>query len=494
MKKTIWSFYFTVLIIATGVAQKEEKVLILDLNKAVTMANKESLAAFKAKNTYLSSYWRYKTFKANRLPTLTLNLTPIRYNRDFTKRYDSQNNIDVYRQQQSLYSFGNLSLVQNFDWLGGTFFVDSELGFFKNMGDKNYTQFTSVPIRIGYRQNLIGYNVFKWEKKIAPLQYSIAQKELLYNIEQTAEEVTQYFFNLAMAKEEYRLAKEKIKSSDTLYTIGKERFKIAGIRQSDLMTLRLDKINAENTLKNAEINLKRSMFALISYLNLDKNTKIELQLPKNITPITINASEALKYAKKNNPTFLRNKNNILNSKREVDRTKKESQFNLGFSASVGFNQVAENFQKAYHSPLQQDVFSITLSVPILDWGVRKGKYNIAQNNLKVVELTAKQNEIKLEEDILTTSGDFEVKQKMILSTKEALELAKEVYRQTQERFIIGKADINSITLSNDRYQQAQRNYIHALKNYWISYFKLRKLTLYDFEKQRPINISYDTIN
>ncbi len=122
------------------------------------------------------------------------------------------------------------------------------------MGDRNYTQFTSVPIRIGYRQNLIGYNAFKWEKKIAPLRYNIAQKELLYNIEQTAEEVTQYFFNLAMAKEEYQLAKEKIKSSERLYTIGKERFKVASIRQSDLMSLRLDKINAENTLKNAEIN------------------------------------------------------------------------------------------------------------------------------------------------------------------------------------------------------------------------------------------------
>ncbi len=83
---------------------------------------------------------------------------------------------------------------------------------------------------------------------------------------------------------------------------------------------------------------------------------------------------------------------------------------------------------------------------------------------------------------------------MILSTKEALELAKEVYRQTQERFIIGKANINSITLSNNSYQQAQRNYISALRNYWISYFKLRKLTLYDFEKQQPIGVNYNEIN
>ena len=46
---------------------------------------------------------------------------------------------------------------------------------------------------------------------------------------------------------------------------------------------------------------------------------------------------------------------------------------------------------------------------------------------------------------------------------------------------IGKADINSLTLSLNRQQEAQRNYISALQNYWLSYYKIRKLTLHDFE-------------
>ncbi len=78
MKKSIWFTFFTIFMVTTTIAQIEEKVLVLDLDKAVAMANKESLSAFKAKNTYLSSFWQYKTYKANRLPSLTLNLTPIR--------------------------------------------------------------------------------------------------------------------------------------------------------------------------------------------------------------------------------------------------------------------------------------------------------------------------------------------------------------------------------------------------------------------------------
>jgi outer membrane protein TolC len=72
-----------------------------------------------------------------------------------------------------------------------------------------------------------------------------------------------------------------------------------------------------------------------------------------------------------------------------------------------------------------------------------------------------------------------------------MELAKLAYDQTRERFIIGKADINSLTLSTNRRQEAQRNYILALKNYWQSYFKIRKLTLYNFEKRTPIAETFD---
>ncbi|MFK8284692.1 TolC family protein [Capnocytophaga canis] len=472
----------------------QEKTMTLTLEQLVTMAKSQSIASFKAKNMYLSNYWSFKSFKANRLPSLSLSMTPLRYNRDFVRRYDSQQNIDVYRPQQTLFSHGNLSLIQNFDWLGGTFFVDSELGYHRNFSDNKFTQYSSVPIRIGYRQQLLGYNPFKWEKRIEPIKYEAAQKELLYNLEQTAEEATNYFFNLAMAQAEYKLAKEKIQSADTLYSIGKERFEIAAIRQSDLMTLRLDKINAENALQTAEISVKRAMFALVSYLNLEKDTKILLDIPQKVKNITINPEEALSYAKKNNPNFLKQKIQILELQQTVDKTKREARFNMGVSASVGFNQVAPSFDKVYNSPLQQDVFAITLSVPILDWGVNKGKYNIAKSNLSVAELSTKQEEIKIEEEILMTLGDFQVQQQIIISAQEALELASQAYQQTQERFIIGKADINSLTLANDRHQQAQRNYISALRNYWLNYYKIRKYTLFDFEVGESIQIDFDSLN
>lgn len=463
--------------------------ITLDLNKSVQMASDSSLQAFIDKNIYLSSYWQFRSFKAGRLPSVSFSTTPLQYNRDFVKRYDSDQDIDVYRQQQTLFSSGNLSISQNFDLTGGTFYIDSELGYMRNFGDNKYTQFTSVPIRIGYYQSLFGFNGFKWEKKIEPLKYEKAERQFLYDREEISETTISYFFNLAMAQLEYAMAMEALNSSDTLYRIGQKRQEIASISQADLLTLKLDAVNAKNSLSNAELSVKRAMFSFSSYLDIP-GSHLELILPSRPELIIISPDLALEYAQQNNPNYYGYKQELMEAEREVDRTKKSSNFSASFSASVGFNQAADNFGGAYKNPLQQDMIRIGLTIPILDWGVRKGQANMAKNNLNVTKLSIQQKKESLEQDIVMTVNDFNIQQRQIESAEEALKLADMAYNTTKERFIIGKADLNSLTLSLNRQNSAQRNYINSLRNYWLSYYKLRRLTLYDFLNDKPLSLDF----
>ncbi len=465
--------------------------LTLTLGRTIEIAGDSSLQAFTAQNLYRAGYWQFRSFKANRLPSLNLGMKPLQYYRDITRRYDSEANIDVYRQQQSLYSSGNLSVRQNLDVTGGTFYIDSELGYMKNYGENAYSQFTTVPVRIGYYQSLFGFNSFKWEKKIEPLKYEKVKKQFLYDREQISEYSTQYFFDLAMAQTEYDMAKEYVASSDTLFRVGQERHQIASISQADLLTLKLDAINAANSLKNADINLKRAMSALVSFLNMDKRTQVRLELPGIPKDIAISVEAAVEHARGNNPDFLGNQQKILEAEREVERTRRSSNFEANLSASIGFNQVANDLARAYNSPLQQDVVAIGLSIPLIDWGVRKGKANMARSNLNVANLSVQQTEVKLEADVVMTVNDFNIQQDLIQSAEEALNLANLAYNSTKQRFMIGKADINSLTLSINRQKDAQKNYIYALRNYWLSYYKIRKMTLFDFEKQQPLSVVFD---
>ena len=474
-----------------SVGVKAQQTVKLDLQHTIEIANDSSLSAFRYQNMYLSGYWEFRTYKANRLPSLTLDLTPAKYYRYITQRYDSNEDMDVYREQQMFSAGGGLSIRQNLDWTGGTFYIDSQLDFMRNFGDTKSTQYSSVPIRVGYQQSLLGYNAFRWDRKIEPLKYEKVKKQFIYNTETVSEEAVTYFFALAMAQADYQLAKENVSSSDTLYSIGLQRHKIAAISRADLLTLELDKVNAHNTLENAQIALKRAMFSLASFLNLDKNTQIELELPSRPGMLEIPIDEALRWGRSNNPQLLELKQNVLEAERNVDKTKKESRFNASVNASIGFNQVADNFGDVYHKPMQQDLVAVSVSIPLLDWGVRKGKYNMARNNLNVVKISARQDEISIEEEVIMTVSDFNIQQQLIASAEEALDLSILAYNETKQRFIIGKADINSLTLSLNRQQQAQRNFISALQNYWLNYYKIRRLTLFDFAAKLSLSDRFD---
>ena len=114
------------LLIQAAVAQN---AIVLSLDKTISLASDSSLAAFRARNVYLSGYWEFRNYQAERLPSLTLNLTPAQYYRDITKRYNSELDIDEYRKQQSFYAGGNIKVKQIFDPLGGSFYLDTDLEY-----------------------------------------------------------------------------------------------------------------------------------------------------------------------------------------------------------------------------------------------------------------------------------------------------------------------------------------------------------------------------
>lgn len=73
-KKRIWAFLCILSVLCGESLLHAQKRLVLDLNRTIALANDSSLESFRTQNMYLSGYWEYRTYKANRLPSLTLDL------------------------------------------------------------------------------------------------------------------------------------------------------------------------------------------------------------------------------------------------------------------------------------------------------------------------------------------------------------------------------------------------------------------------------------
>lgn len=453
--------------------------VVFSLQQTINLAVDSSIQALNARNEYLRGEWQYHSFKVYHLPTVTLQTNPIAYNRVFVRRYDSENNIDIYREQQSLYSYGNLSIQQNFGLTGGRFFVDTEVGFLRNFGSDNpYTQFSSVPFRVGYSQSLFGFNPYKWDKQIEPLKYVKVRKKILYDIALTTEKAAEVFFELAASQASQHLAAQQLANADTLYKIGLERYNLGLLPKSDLLALKLQALNTKSILETAILNRKRSYFNYCHFLRIEpQSEEFEVSLPTVIEDIDFDIETAVQSALKNNPSIPEVRERVLSAERELEQAKRANRFSANVSASLGFNQVANTFSGAYTRPLQQNMASVSLTIPILDWGVGKGKIAVADENLHIIKLESQQTEEKLMQEVINSVSELNLFRSHFITAVEAKEIADEAYTTARELFIVGKTDLSSLNLAVAGQIEAENGYVQALRNYWNSYYKVKRLTL-----------------
>ena len=99
-------------------AQKER--VTLTLQDAITEAQDQSPAAMSARLSFLQSYWQYRSYKAQFLPSLNLVANIGNYNRSLMALQDPQTGEINYVTNDNLNNRLSLSVDQNIPLTGGT--------------------------------------------------------------------------------------------------------------------------------------------------------------------------------------------------------------------------------------------------------------------------------------------------------------------------------------------------------------------------------------
>jgi len=465
----------------------------LSLNEAIQIAAQKSLDAFRNQNMYMSSYWEFRYYKADKLPSISLNTTPFDYNHYRRKEYNFETNTDVYVLRDYFNSDLALQVDQKVGLTGGSFFVNSGIGMVKNLSGDMSTSYQSVPINIGYSQELNGYNEQKWQSRIEPIKFEKAKKEFIQAQENLAMKSTSMFFDLVEAQIQLKIAQNNMSNADTLYKIGKGRFQVGTVTQDELLNLELGQLNSQQALNKAKLEVQRSQSGLNSYLVMAKQTEVNCQVPSEIPALQIIADEALALALKNNPDILDQEQQMLEQDQTVAQAKSETGLNTSLYASFGLNQSTEDFDMVYENPDQSQRLRIGLNVPIVDWGRRKGRLMMAESTREVANARIRQARIDFEQNIFQSVMEFNLQAEQVRNAAKADTVAQKGYEVTFQRFLIGKVDVIKLNQARNDRESARRAYISAVNTYWGYYYRLRMLTLYDFVKREDLTAEYDKI-
>ena len=92
----------------------------------------------------------------------------------------------------------------------------------------------------------------------------------------------------------------------------------------------------------------------------------------------------------------------------------------------------------------------------------------------------------LEQEVSYQVRRFTQLQRQVMLAGKADTVAQRRYDVARERFVIGKIDVTNLFLAQSEKDNAYRSRIQALWDYWTTYYRLRRLTLYDFATRQPL--------
>jgi outer membrane protein TolC len=452
----------------------------LSLIEAIRLSAENSPIGKQIRASYQNNYWTYKASRSGRLPQLSFSGSAPGY----TRRIDQVTQPDgsfLFSPVQQAFSSGNLSLSQIIPATGGSISIGSGLrrgDIFSGIGS---TFFQSNLLTVNLSQPIFQFNTTKWQWKQDKLQLQFATRNQIEALEDLSVNVTQSYFNLYTAYLQLKNARFNRAINDTIYKIAKGRFGVGKIAENELLQVELSYTNARNQVEQQRLNVKLAERQL-SILVGETLKASQISPPINTPELDVDPQTALNEALANRSDLIRWIMNENSAERSLVEAKRSRRLAADMNISYGLNQTGATFDAATQNPLESQFAGISFNVPLASMGRNRAIQKAAEANLEVQQEQNLNNRYNLEQEVFAAALQMnQLKSSLIISSK-ADTIAQKRYEVARNRYRIGTVDITNLLIAQNEKDQALITYVNTLRDYWVAYFRLRRLTLFDFEK------------
>ncbi|MDR1330861.1 MAG: TolC family protein [Tannerella sp.] len=473
-------------------AEEGDDAVELSLTEAIRLAQLQSVDAAVALNELRTAYWEYRTHQADQLPEVNFTGTLPAYSNSYGK-YQQADGAYTYVQNNWLGLSGKISADQNIALTGGKVSLSTSLDFTRQMGAGAYSEYMSIPLGLTFTQPIFGVNRQKWLRRIEPLRYREAKAAYIESVENVTLAAISYFFNLLNAKENLSIAYQNLENADKLYEIAIAKRKIGHISESELMQLKLSALQAKGSVTEAQSNLNAQMFRLRAFLSLGEGDSIVPVMPEKTPPFRMDYNRVLEKAIENNAFAKR----IMRMQLEADfqvATAKGNQRSIDLYASVGYTGQDRIPGEAYSRLRGNQIVEVGVSIPLLDWGKRKGKVKVAESNRDVLLSKNKQEQMNFNQNVFLLVENFNNQAGQLEIAEQADLIAERRYLTSIETFLTGRINILDLNDARTSKDDARLKHIQELYRYWNYYYNIRSVTLYDFLSDSSLDADFERLS
>lgn len=469
-------------------AQTEHQIT---LSEAIALARVQSVDAAVALNELKTAYWEYRTFKADLLPEVNLTGTLPDYSKSYN-RYQQEDGSYKFVRNNTLGLSGELSVDQNIWFTGGRLSLTSSLDYIKQLGSDGYKQFMAIPVGLKLTQPIFGVNNLKWNRRIEPVRYAEAKATFITATEEVTMRAITYFFQLLLSKETLATDRQNLENADRLYEVAIAKREMGQISENELLQLKLTALKAKASVTSSESDLNAKMFQLRAFLGLSEDEILEPVMPEIVPDVAIEYNQVFNRAQERN-AFAQN---IRRRQLEADYAVAEAKGKLrsiDLFASIGYSGQDQTLSESYRNLRDNQIVQVGVTIPILDWGKRRGKVKVAQSNRDVVLSRIRQEQMNFNQNIFLLVENYNNQAAQLDIADEADKIAQKRYKTSVETFLIGKIstlDLNDAQKSKD---EARQKFISEMYSFWYYYYQIRSLTLWDFQKNAELEVDFEEV-
>ena len=455
----------------------------LTLQQAIEQAQQRGLQAQTALGTRNAARARDRAFDARMLPQFSLGATIPTYTSSILA-VTQPDGSTLYRPVQETRSDLNLLVSQMIPFTGGTVTMASRLN--KREGNSLPETWNSTPFSFSISQPILRSNTHGWNREMNGLTADIAERQYLEAREDVAMQVSAAYFDYFAAQVSLRNDSLNAATNDTLYRLNTGRYEVGKIAENDLLQSELALLRARTSLDQSRLAHDRALAALRLALNVPDGTLIQLTVTDAVPDFAIDTAVATTQALRNNSQV----RSIDLQDAQARRSVSEARFNGGpgatINASYGFNATGNARDEVYRDLLKSQLFSLNVQIPLLTWGAHGADVQAAKSDLARTQAQARIAREQARQEAYFAALQLPLARRQLLIAAKADTVAQKRFEVAYNRYVIGRIDVDQLYLAQNEKDQALLQYVQSLKAYWQAHYRLRRVTLYDFEKGEPI--------
>lgn len=457
----------------------------LTLGAAMDIAEQSSPAIKRTKYSLIRSQENLNAQRAALKSNFALSINPFEYsnNREFLEFASQWNNQEKYQSSGSLTisqpivaTDAQVSLTNSLSWQD----VYSEYNDTRTTGFNNN-------LFLNINQPIFTYNRTKMQMR--ELELALENSQIGYAIQKLMMEryVAQSFYSVYQQQQSLDISDEAYKNMQKSYTIIKNKVDAGLSAREELFQAELNLATSRSDYENSIVSLENAKDDFKLTIGMSLYDDIIVIPDISVDTIEVDVVFAIDHGLTNRMELRQREIDIENAEFSLIQTKAMNEFKGDINLSLGLFGDNEVFSQIYETPRNNQSASLSLRIPLYDWGEKKSRIKAAEISIESQKLSLEEEENDIIINIRKVYRNLNNLKNQITIAEQNVINAQLTYDLNLERYENGDLTGMDLNIYQNQLSEKKLTHTNSLITYKLELLNLKIQTLFDFENNTQVS-------